>query len=421
MKRTIFLLLILLATNVYSQELETQDWITDIEFLKTELEKKHKNLYFKISKEQFEKELNSIIKELDADSDLQTAIKLKQLISKIGDSHTGINIFRFTKRKKGLPIKMSWFKDGYYIIKTTKNNYDLLDKKIISINNYPIQKVVDSLKTLITADNNAIIKARIPNVLNMSSILSYFDFSKASDSIYQFEVEDYNGYKSKHSISLAINNRRDNIETKIDGVRPYYIDGKGKIFKEKYYAKEQIYYVQYNKCMSKESVLKYGNKNEAYRWPSFQEFENKVLETLEKEPVQKLIFDMRFNKGGSSYLAQNLIKKIAENKNINTKERLFVVIGNSTYSSAIWNTIDFKKWTNATIIGEETSGKPNHYGYVKYFYLPYSNMKITFSTEYYELWDKDDNSIKPDIEVTRTFEDYKNGIDPILEYVKNNK
>ncbi len=418
MKKIIFLLLIVFSISTFGQEIETQDWITDLEFLKTELEKKHKNLYFNISNEQFGKELNSIKKELAIDSDLQTAIKLNQLISKTGDSHTLIDISKLVKRTKDLPLGFTYFQDELYIAKTTKDNYEILDKKIISINNYKLETIIDSLKTLITVDNNAIIKARIPRRLNKRAYLSYFGFSKDKDSVYQIEVEDNQGRKSKHSISLVKYNRRNNISTKINGIRPYYIEGKGKIFKEKYYENEHIYYVQYNKCMSKESVLKYGNKNEADKWPSFQEFENKILKTLEENQVEKLVFDMRFNKGGSSYLAQNLIKKIAENKNINQKEKLFVVIGKETYSSAIWNTIDFKKWTNATIIGEETSGKPNHYGYVKYFYLPYSNIKVTFSTEYYELWNKDDNSIKPDIEVARTFEDYKNGIDPILEYVK---
>lgn len=421
MNRIIILLLIGFTLNVHSQEIKTEDWITDIDFLKSELEKKHKNIYFNISESEFEKGLSSIKKNLDLDSDLQTAIKLNQLISKLGDSHTTINISKFVKRNKDLPIGFSWFDDGIYIFQTTKDNYDLLDKKIISINNYKIDRIVDSLKTLITAENKGIVKARVPKILNKSKLLSYFEFSNPSDSIFKIKAQDNNGNVSEHSIKIARYSRRNNVGTKIDGIRPFYIEGKGKIFKEKYYKDDKIYYIQYNKCMSRESVLKYGNKEDANRWPSFKEFENKILETLEKEDVEKLIFDMRFNKGGSSYLAQNLIKKIAENKGINKKDNLFVVIGNKTYSSAIWNTIDFKKWTNATIIGEETSGKPNHYGYVKNFYLPYSNMKVTFSTDYYELWDKDENSIKPDIPVVRTFEHYKNGIDPIMEFVKNYK
>lgn len=419
MKKIIVFIVLLFHLNIFSQEIASEDWITDINFLKTELEKKHKNLYFQLSEKEFSDELSSIKKNLDTDSDIETAIKLNQLIAKLGDSHTTINIRKFIKRGKDIPLGFQWFGDDLYITLTTKDYYDILDQKITAINNYKINRVVDSIKTLFTAENKGMIKARTSQFLNKSKVLSYFNFSKKSDSIFKIQTQDKNGNILEHYIHIAKYNRKNNIYTRTYGARPYYIEGKGKIFKEKYYPDSKIYYVQYNKCMSKESVLRYGNKENAHKWPSFNEFENKILRTLENENVEKFIFDMRFNKGGSSYLAQNLIKKIAKNKNINQRDKLFVVVGNATYSSAIWNTIDFKKWTNATIIGEETSGKPNHYGNVKSFYLPYSNMKVTFSTEYYKLWEENNTTIQLDVPVIRTFEHYKNGIDPILEYVEN--
>ncbi|MBK6643252.1 MAG: hypothetical protein IPG39_19440 [Bacteroidetes bacterium] len=35
---------------------------------------------------------------------------------------------------------------------------------------------------------------------------------------------------------------------------------------------------------------------------------------------------------------------------------VFVLIGRKTYSSAIINVMDFKKYSNVTLIGEETAG-----------------------------------------------------------------
>ena len=50
MNKIIILIVTFFSINIYSQEIETENWITDLNFLKTELPKKHKNLFFKISK-----------------------------------------------------------------------------------------------------------------------------------------------------------------------------------------------------------------------------------------------------------------------------------------------------------------------------------------------------------------------------------
>ncbi len=419
MNKIFALLFALISIVSYCQEIKTEDWTTDINFLKSELQKKHINLFFKLPKKDFEKEIDNIIEKLDSDSDFQTAMKLSQLLAKIGDSHTNINISNFSKLNKIMPIGFSWFDNDIYIWTTTKDNYEILDKKIVSINKYEIKTIMDSLKTTFPNDNTATIKMKVPRLLNEKKYLDYFGFSKPTDSVYKIEIENNSGIKTTKNIYLEKYTKKNKISTKIDGLRPYYMEGKGKIYKEKYYEDDKIYYVQYNKCKSKESLLASGNKLEASKYPSYKEFESKILNTIKTEKVEKLIFDMRFNGGGDSSIIMNLILQLAKNKSLNDKDKLFVVIGKRTYSSAVLNTLAFKKFTNATIIGEETSGKPNFYGNKKKFYLPYSNLEVNYSIKYFDLYKGTENTIIPDIEVIRTFKDFKNGIDPIYEFVKN--
>ncbi len=419
MKKILILLTTLLSTISFCQEIETEDWTTDLNFLKSELQKKHTNLFFKLTKKEFKEGIEKIISKLDFDSDFETAMKLSQLLAKIGDSHTKINFLKFSKTKNIIPIGYTWFDKDIHVLTTSKDNYEILDKKIISINDYHIKTIIDSLKTTFSNDNNATIKKEAIRLLNKKKYLDYFGFSKSSDSVYRIGFENSSNQLSFENVLTEKYDKENQISTKIDGLRPYYIEGKGNIFKEKYYEKDKIYYIQYNKCISKESVLARGNKLEASKYPSYKEFEDKILNIIKTKKVEKLIFDMRFNSGGNSSIISKLIKELAKNKSLNDKDKLFVVIGMSTYSSAVLNTLAFKKFTNATIIGEETSGKPNHYGNIKYFHLPYSNIKISYSTRYFNLYKGTDNTIKPDIAIVRTFKDYKNGIDPIYEFVKN--
>lgn len=305
----------------------------------------------------------------------------------------------------------------------TKDNYEILDKKLISINGFKTKTIIDSLRTLFVDENIALINTNSSRLLDSNILLKYFGFSKPNDSIYDLELSDVNNnifhYKLME-VENDMNMKRNKVFTKINNEKPFYRNNSGKSFKEEYFPNEKIYFIQYNKCVSRETIEKYGDKETAHKYPSFSEFEEKVLKTLETSEIEKLIFDMRFNGGGSSYLAENLIDKIAANKKINKKGKLFVVVGNDTFSSAIFNTIYFKDKTNAIIIGEETSGKPNHYGYVKSFTLPYSEIKVRYSSEFWKLTEDNDVSIVPDVKIENSYNDYKNGIDPVFEYVKKN-
>ena len=422
MRKILILILTIFSVNLYSQEIETENWITDLNFLKSELPKKHKNLFFQITKNDFENGIDKIIKQLDKDNDIETSLKLTQLIAKIGDSHTNISVYNITRKRKVLPLDFMWFKEGIFISGTTKDNYEILDKKLLSINGFKTKTIIDSLRTLFVDENIALINNNSSRLLDSNVLLKYFGFSKPNDSIYNLELSDINGNVSNYNLMEVENDmnfRRNKTYMKINAEKPFYRNGSRQNFKEEYFAKEKIYFVQYNKCISRETIEKYGDKETAYKQPSFKDFENKVLKTIENSEIDKLIFDMRFNIGGSSYLAENLIDKIAINKNINKKGKLFVVVGNDTFSSAIFNTIYFKDKTEATIIGEETSGKPNHFGYVKSFRLPYSEIKVTYSSEFWKLTKDNDVSIVPEIKIESSYIDYKNGIDPVFEYIKN--
>ncbi len=94
-----------------------------------------------------------------------------------------------------------------------------------------------------------------------------------------------------------------------------------------------------------------------------------------------------------------------------------MIVGRKTFSSAILNSLDFKNYTKAIFVGEPTGGRPNHYGEVKSFSLPNSGLKVRYSTKYFTHSKTDDNSFYPDHEITTRFEDYKNGIDPVVDWI----
>ena len=88
-----------------------------------------------------------------------------------------------------------------------------------------------------------------------------------------------------------------------------------------------------------------------------------------------------------------------------------------TSSSAIINTVDFINSAEVVIIGEETGGRPNHYGEVKRFVLPESRLVVSYSTRYFSLLEENPSTITPEILAPISFQDYLMGRDPAMEAV----
>jgi hypothetical protein len=93
-----------------------------------------------------------------------------------------------------------------------------------------------------------------------------------------------------------------------------------------------------------------------------------------------------------------------------------VIIGRTTYSSALQNAITLSREFQATLIGEPTGGKPNHYGEVRNFVLPNVGLRVGYSTRYWLNYpDADPLTLEPDVRAEPTFVDLLAGRDPALE------
>ena len=391
------------------------DWESDLLYLKTELPKKHINLFSSKSKEDYFSGVDKIIDESHDLNDFQIGIKLQQLIASFGDSHSKIGWEQYLDKSKRLPLQLYWFSDGIYILGTTQNNLEILGQKIIQINGRSVETIVDSLRTLLTIDNEAVVKSSVPTLLTMVQVLEYFNFVN-NDKV-QLKIEDWEGYQKKYDINPAYMKREDRVMLDLDSVALCFRKEKV-LFTDYYLEKNKIYYLQYNRCWSRELQEEFGNKKNIDKFPSFEAFEKKVFKTINTAEIKKIVVDLRFNKGGNSIQGKKFIKKISSILEREANIELFVILGRFTASSAILNAMDLKKIPKAIFVGEETFGKPNHYGDVRNFKLPKSGLKINYSTKFFKRVDVELNTLSPDVEIETSYDDFVKGIDPILEWIK---
>lgn len=375
-------------------------WERDIDYLVKELPKRHVNLFFNIAEEDFKYKAEKLKQALPGMNDDEIRIGIKKLLAAVGDTHTDCYI----ETTKIYPLALYWLMDGIYATDTVEKYRPLIYKKLSKVNGEAIGKVIESLTEIIPHENEAQLKLVIPRYIVLPEIMHGLGIVPDTDkSVFTFE--DVGGEEFDVEMEAVLKNEEIHAvsEEKEDGDKPLYLRKTDECYWYSYIDEDRMLYFKYNKCC----LSKLGPLDDILE---------EILGYIDEGKVGKLVVDMRDNGGGCSSLLDPFIDEIGK-RDINARDRLFVIVGRGTFSSAILNALHFKNETNATFLGEPTGGKPNHYGEIKYFKLPYSGMQITYSTKYFSYSKTDSPSFMPDENIEVTLQDLKEGRDPVLEAI----
>lgn len=411
--KKLFLLLLGIASipAAFAQGGSGIDWAADLDYLARELPARHCNLFAKYDQARFETALGAIRASAGEAGDLATVLKTQQLIAKLGDSHTMLHFNQLLNRQEILPLGLLWVSDGLYVIRTTAEHKELLGHRLTAVGQAPVETVIDSLSTLFTVDNEAMVKSMVPQLFPSLQLLEYFGFAQHGQAQLTLDGE------MTYTLKPFDPQRSEQVAFQPDSL-PFAIANQKQLFTDRYFPEEKIYYILYNTCWGRESEAEFGSSEKAAALPSFTEFSEKAFGTLQDNPVGKIIFDMRNNGGGNSAQATAFIEKLAGFLEQHPDIKTYVIIGRKTFSSAILNTMDFKRLTDAVVVGEETAGKPNHFGEVRSFQLPGSKLTVAYSTKYFRRTDDEADTVTPDVKVEMSFADFTNGVDPVYEWIE---
>lgn len=357
-------------------------WIEDIDCLKNSLIENHKNVFFNVSREEFQNkvlELKSMINNLDYD---EMKVEISRLVAMIKDAHTSISF----PVERYIPLRFYCFFDGIYIIDVSKDYENLLYKKVTAIENSAMDEVMEELSKIISYENKYFLKAQCPKYL------------QAADVLYGLLICD-----NKNKIKITVENEIIEVETvrasELNYIAnisvPIYAENPNENYWFKYINKDKLLYIKYNSCRENEIPLKDKIKN--------------TINFIEKNNIINLTIDLRNNLGGNSILLGPLVQYLKNKKNIIEKGNLNVIIGRETFSSGLLNAYELKNECNAILIGEPTGGKPNCYGEILRFNLPNSKFNVSYSTRYYKLIEDDSvDALYPDKIVEETIDDFRN-------------
>jgi len=378
-----------------------EKWREDLKFLAEELPKRHKNAFHRITRAQFEKLVANLDAKIPTLSDDEIAWGMVSIVSKIGDGHTGLELGGLYPR---IPMRLYWFGKQLRVIRVSEELPRLNGARLVKINGVPVEKIYEQSRDYIPQGESE------QYVLNSSTYLfSYPVFLKtigvAKDTdkaVYEFI--DTNGKKFRQELTAGPPNK------KIAWIFPYkvmplYLQDEDKPLSLSYLGKEKTVYVN-------------------FRWyprrAAFAKFSKELFELIDKNPVEKLVIDMRHNGGGDFTRGRDyLVKQIKERKKFLARGHLFVITGRVTFSAGMANTADFKNDLNAFLVGEPTGARPNGYQEGRGISLPNSHLGLGYSVELYKFSQADTPGILPDKMIEPDWRSFQAGRDPALEWILN--
>gem|GEM_PF-282970 len=382
-------------------ETDQMGWALDVDYLKKTLPKNHINLFFKTSEEAFNQACDELIERANSLSPAEVFLGIKEILALVDDPHTEIYGYN-NYRKEYYPVYFQKIGRDYYLFATTPEYEELLGAKLISIAGKDKDEILRKLERIIPAQNEIGVAYNAQEFLNSPLALAWCQVIDGENE--QFVVEKDGVRVEITPERLSESKFRQNI-VQLEWTPSLAEQRTDEHFFYEYFEADGILYFQYNQCQD----------NTQPGQPKFFKIQSDLINLLNNKAVKKFIVDMRYNSGGNSIYGTMLAKAI---QTVNPNTDIYVIIGNKTFSSAIINTMDFKNYCNATIVGEPTTSGANHYGELGSFILPNLKLPVYYSTKYFKNSENDSNWLKPDIFVYRNFDDYISGIDTVFEAIK---
>jgi hypothetical protein len=379
-------------------DLTEAEWREDLQFFARELPKRHANAFHHVTRERFDKEVSELDGRLGKLNGDEVYVALNRLANLIGDGHTNV---QFPPDHANLPLALERFGSTYRVTQVAAD-VDLdkaLGARVLKIHDTPIERAREMLLEQTPQDETPwLADGRIESFLTIGLFL-HGERIIPDRNVARFLLADDAGREFTVDARALPAGLRPKLQPAYKDT-PLFRQRPGERFWSTFLPESKAVYCSfrgYNGISSRVSEM---------------------FKLVTKEQPDKLIIDMRLNGGGYYFeglrLLVNPIKKRPE---LNKKGHLFVLIGPNTLSAAMSNSAHFRFQTNALLVGQPIGEKPNSYQESRRMTLPNSRLVVTYSVKFYKFVESGENAIRPDHEIAPTWEDYKAGRDPVLDWV----
>lgn len=409
------------ATAPSSDSSSVRQWREDLAYLSRELPRRHQNLFHTISRQQFDSALAALDRKLPGLARHQVIVELARLVALVGDGHTNVAPTRDPKIGfQTYPVRLYLFKDGLFIRGALTARADLVGAKVLRIGRLTADEAYLAVRELIGRDNEMNARFFAPFLLAMPEVLhaiGAIDEPGAVPLLLEqagtrtVAVLRPSGPAPMMPSDTDVSWMQEDGWVDMRGPdgpgTPLWLRGDPRDpLRLEYLPESRTAYVQYNKVgdAPAETIADFAERLRAF---------------VDSAPVNRVVLDLRLNRGGDGTLNQPLVLSLIRSPKLEGPGHLFVIIGRSTFSAAQFLVHDLEEYTDAVFVGEPTAGKPNSYGDSRRITLPNSGITVRASVYHWQRTHPLDTRPwkGPDVAAELTSREYRANVDPALREI----
>ncbi len=372
-------------------------WQQDIEHLARDLPLLHVNAYNNLSKDVFEGKIEALKADVPDLEDHEIVAGIMSIVASLQDTHT--SCWRPLLNMERFPLQLHWFDNELYVVGADATAARAIGLRLVFIGTTETKEAAERISVYLPHGNlwdkleheSALLV--VSDLLHASGILE--DRNRGR---FTFMGKDGGTFTLDLTASLWT-------EWVSDRPIPMYRQSPDEYFWMKHLEGTRILWIKINACTQTED---------------FEELTSDAMALIDHDLVNTIVVDWRGNSGGNSLVFQPMhagLQKRVKDKNL----RIYGVIDQGTYSSALINALQFKRELPVTFLGEPTGDNPGNLGEVSSFTLPNSKLAVQYSTRLMDLNDNGKDTLMPDILISPSLADLLSGRDPVYEAIISGK
>jgi hypothetical protein len=413
------------TTQAQRPPLTAEQWRADLRYLAAEVPRRHKNAFHTVSRGAFDSAVAALDARIPSLARDEIIVGMMRIVAMVGDGHT--NIYPTRDSVIGfhaLPVSLYLFSDGLHVRAARTPLAPIAGARVVSIGGQSADEAYRRARTLVGRDNEQGARFWAPHLLAIPEVLHALELAPSADSA-RFELE-VNG--RRQTVWLAPEGPVEMMAGDTDKSwrhRAGWVDARDAAaqrgipeplwlahspdttFSLTYLPGPRALYVQLNQVQPNAGQ-------------SFEDYASRFLAAVNgapaARPVDRVVIDLRLNRGGNGDLLRPLVRAVIQSR-ADAPGRLMVLTGRSTFSAAQFLVDHLERWTSAVFVGEPTGSKGRVYGDSRRFTLPNSGITARVSIYYWQMWSPWDTreATAPQVGANLSMADYRENRDRALD------
>ncbi|WP_265571588.1 hypothetical protein [Sphingomicrobium nitratireducens] len=336
--------------------------------------------------------------------------EMARLVASIGDGHTLLPVFALPgddapiPTRRMLPLRFEWFDDGLFVVGARRDLGALLGTRVTRIGGREIEAILSDTMTMLPHATPGFAAEYAPEWLSSDFVLAAL------------------GVVDGDTVELVVDGaapRRLALATPTDDFDWLFSRTDGGFADWQVEGAEPAPAMAVT-ALDSAHVLRIVELRapDAARWQALMAELGKAA----NDPARPLVIDARDCPGGNGDLVPELVAAISGSA-AERERRLFLAIGRRTHSACIMLASAMRRETDAVLVGQPTGDGANHYGETRIVTLPASGWRVIHSSKFWQTGEPGDRStsVRPDVALPFTHEDFAAGADPVLRWIKEQR